>query len=463
MKLNVLLKDLATDVPDVEISGITNDSREVKKGFLFFCSAAKNREKYIKQAEDNGAAAIVGDEAIKVENIYEAMAVAASRFYARQPKHIMAVTGTNGKTSVVTYVSELVEMLGQKAASLGTIGLTIGKEHFKGENTTPGAIEIHQILDDLCERGVDYMAFEASSHGIDQHRIDGVKLHIAGFTNLTQDHLDYHHNMANYFRAKEVLFTKLLDKDGIAVLNADVPEFENLKKCGRKIISYGRNADDLKLVSNEVEGNKQKFAVEVGGKRHEITISVAGYFQVMNILCAIGLVWASGFEIEKIMECVKDLKAPCGRLDLAGVYNGADIYVDYAHTPDALENALKALHNHVRSKLAVVFGCGGNRDKTKRPIMGRIAHELADRVYVTDDNPRFEDAAVIRREVLSGCPKGIDAGDRENAIRMAMAELKPGDVLLLAGKGHETTQVVGDEEIEFSDIGKVKELIASWQ
>lgn len=456
MRLNELIDG---DVPDIEITGIETDGRLVKDGFAFFCTG---KTEFIPQALNNGAVAVISEDStvgIKVENIHEAASIAAARFYKDKPKNVVAVTGTNGKTSTVTFFKQIIELLGNRAATIGTLGVHIGNEFIEGQNTTPGAVEFHRTLADIHSKGIDFVAFEASSHGLDQYRTHNVSIKAAGFTNLTRDHIDYHKDMEHYFKAKEKLFTEILPQGGIAVLNADIDEFAKLKDCGRTILDYGKNARDLKIISVEPCSEGQSAVLEVGGNRYEIALKVAGYFQVMNILCAVGLVYACGFEMKDILETLPNLRAPVGRLEFVASKNGAEIYIDYAHTPDALENALKSLKEHTRGKLAVVFGCGGDRDSGKRPMMGKSASELADIVYVTDDNPRSEDPASIRAQVLAGSIGGIDAGDRENALKLAIKNLSKGDVLLVAGKGHETYQIINGVYFDFSDKLKILELI----
>ena len=447
-----------------QYSGLFSDSRKVTEGSVFFCVPKSKAvsEKYINQAIDNGAKLIVveeGNEAFlspaivfSTTDIHQLMSEAASEFYSKKPSHIAAVTGTNGKTSTVAFVAQMIELLGQKASTIGTLGIGFNGSYVELENTTPGALDMADYLNKFADNGIDYAVFEASSHALDQHRIDFIKPKAAGFTNLTQDHLDYHKDMASYLKAKKRLFFDLLDSEGVAVLNADDESFWELSQCGRKVISYGWNGSDIRLSEVSLSGSGQKIKLELFGKIRETLLPVSGDFQVMNALCALGLMIGLGFNAEESFSCLAKLSAPNGRMDFVAEHNGALIYVDYAHTPDALEKAIQSLRPYAKNKMKVLFGCGGDRDKTKRPIMGRIASKQADVVYVTDDNPRTENAVLIRKEVLNGVSNNaIDAGNRSAALALAVKELEPGDVLLVAGKGHENYQVIGTEKIHFDD------------
>ena len=463
MKLSNLLEGL----PEIEISGIALDSRKVQKGDLFFAITGnvKKGSEFIPDAIKNGAIAIIGDEDLsnlsvpyfKVKEIRKVVPLVASRFYHTKPKYVVAVTGTNGKTSIASFVAQLFKKLGHKSATIGTLGVVSDDYNFDFGTTTPDAVEFHKSLQTLAQNGVEAVCFEASSHGLDQHRIDDTKIEAAGFTNLTQDHLDYHKDMEHYCQAKKLLFTNILPKDGIAILNADDSYFEAFADCGRKVWSYGYKGKDIKLI----EDKKHEIFLEVFGKSYHFHTNIVGDFQIMNMLCAAGLVIACGFETEKVIPLLAELVPPAGRLDFAGeLKNGAKVFVDYAHTPDALEKAILALRPYTSSSLAVVFGCGGDRDKTKRPKMGKIANNLADVIYVTDDNPRTENATTIRAEVMQDCPKGKNIADRAKAIREAIENLKNGDILLIAGKGHEDYQIIGTEKIHFDDKEEAKKIIS---
>ncbi|MDR1694801.1 MAG: UDP-N-acetylmuramoyl-L-alanyl-D-glutamate--2,6-diaminopimelate ligase [Lactobacillaceae bacterium] len=460
MKLSNLLEGL----PDIEVSDICLDSRKAAPGALFFAvtGAVRKGSEFIPDAVKNGAVVVIGDEDLhdvgvpyfKVNDIRKTISQAAGRFFHNKPKYIVAVTGTNGKTSIASFCAQMFKKLGLKSATIGTLGVVSDDYSFDFGVTTPDAIEFHKTLQKLAENGVEAVAYEASSHGLDQHRAEDVDLKAAGFTNLTQDHLDYHKNMEDYLLAKKKLFTEVLPQNGIAIINADSDAYEKFADSGRKTWSYGKNGKELKLISAE----GRNIAIEVFGKPFKYETMLVGDFQIMNSLCAMGMIIACGFDKEKVTEIMPSLTPPPGRLDFAGkMSNGAEIYVDYAHTPDALEKAIKALRPYAKNNLAVLFGCGGDRDKTKRPKMGKAAEDFADIVYVTDDNPRTEDAQTIRREVLAGCPnKGIDAGDRKTAVKTAMSKLKSGDILLLAGKGHEDYQIIGTTKYHLDDKEEVR-------
>jgi UDP-N-acetylmuramoyl-L-alanyl-D-glutamate--2,6-diaminopimelate ligase len=374
---------------------------------------------------------------------------------------VAAVTGTNGKTSTVTFLRQLWTQLHHQAASLGTLGL-IGPGHVGGESlTTPDPVALHAMLAGLAQEGVTHLAMEASSHGLDQFRLDGVKLSAGAFTNLTRDHLDYHPDMAAYFNAKARLFTDLLPVGAVAVLNADIAEFDQLKAMAHRrrlhVIDFGRKAVALKLVGSEPHGEGLRLIIDIFCQRRHVLLPVAGDFQAMNALCALGLAVATGARTDHALDALEKLEPVPGRMQLAAVTPaGAAIYVDYAHTPDALETALLNLRPHAKKRLAVVFGCGGDRDPGKRPLMGEIAARLADQAIVTDDNPRTEDASAIRQAILAACPKGQEIPGRGKAIAQAVSGLQDGDVLLIAGKGHEDYQIVGDEKHPFSDVAEAR-------
>lgn len=452
---------------EIEVSGLTDDSRKVEPGFLF----ASDTQEYINMALAKGANVILTSKKyaapqdmsclfISVENMPFTYARAVANFYQLQPKNICAITGTNGKTSIADFIRQILTMMGEKAASMGTLGLIKGNaEPIPSPNTTPNAVAIHQELKELVEEGYDYVAMEASSHGICQGRIAGVKVKVAGFTNLTQDHLDFHKTMENYFEAKKRLFTEILEAEGTAVLNADIEVFENLRQAclaqGKKVISYGYKGDKIRLLEREPRLNGQKLIIEYYGQKQEIDIPLAGEFQAMNVLCAIGIAAEISNRPFEVIKYVSKIKGAKGRLDFAGEKNGAAIFIDYAHTPDALENVIKALRPHTTGKLHVLFGCGGDRDNGKRPIMGKIANDLADVIYVTDDNPRTEDALKIREQIMVACPRGQNIPGRAEAIKIAINNLQPEDILILAGKGHETGQYIMGKIYHFSDHEEV--------
>jgi UDP-N-acetylmuramoyl-L-alanyl-D-glutamate--2,6-diaminopimelate ligase len=457
---------------DMDITGLTCDSRKVAPGFLFAAipGTSADGSAFIDDALTRGATAILaatGTNSTKAatlitsDNPRRQYALMASRYYAGQPARIAAVTGTNGKTSVVSFARQIWQRLGNKAASLGTLGITApGYERAEGL-TTPDPDDLHQSLSALKKHGVDKLAVEASSHGLSQYRLDGVNVSLAAFTNLSRDHLDYHGSMEEYRDAKLRLFSELLPPDGVAVLNADDETWPLLVKAARcRVISYGRGGEDIRLNRSEAFEGGQHLSLSVMGKDYAITLPLSGAFQVENALCALGLVIADGANVADGVKALESLEGVQGRLQhVATCANGAAVYVDYAHTPDALANVLNAMRPHATRNLNVVFGCGGDRDAGKRPEMGRIASDLADDIIVTDDNPRNEDAAAIRAQIVEACPQARNVGDRAKAIDLAIATLESGDVLIVAGKGHETGQTVGDEVRPFDDAQEVRRAI----
>jgi UDP-N-acetylmuramoyl-L-alanyl-D-glutamate--2,6-diaminopimelate ligase len=389
----------------------------------------------------------------------------AAAFYKTQPRTVVAVTGTNGKTSSASFARQIWTRLGYRAASLGTLGLVAPGWDRPGSLTTPDPVALHADLAALAARGVTHVAMEASSHGLDQFRLDGVQVSAAAFTNLTRDHLDYHGTIDAYRDAKVRLFTDVLMDDGVAVLNADVPEIEALAEIAThrrlRVMTYGRNGRDLKIVAVAALPHGQRVVLEVIGHRYELELNLVGGFQLMNALAALGLVLARETDIDAAVETLSALEGVRGRLELAArTGKGAAVYVDYAHTPDALETVLVALRPHAARKLNLVFGCGGDRDRGKRPQMAQIACRLADRIIVTDDNPRSEDPAAIRQQVLQGCARASEIGDRAAAIQTAIAELAADDVLLIAGKGHEQGQIIGNTVRPFDDADVARRAVA---
>lgn len=468
----LLLQNITTYDPD--IGGITSDSRTVKPGFAFVALAGNktNGNQFIDDAITAGARAIITTSDIifphnpshiahiTTDNPRLLLSTMAARFYNQQPTDIAAVTGTNGKTSTAHFCRMIWEEMGLNSASIGTIGVIDKHNSFAQENsslTTPDPIALHHILATLVERNIQHVALEASSHGLDQYRLDGVKVKAAAFTNLSRDHMDYHHNVENYLHAKMGLFDRIMPPNGMAVLNADIPEYEVLAAlCKTKkhpILSYGWKGEILRLLSITPTITGQIISFLVYGKEHTVQLELVGEFQAMNILCALGLVIACGGNAEEATSTLEKLPSVPGRMEkVPTISKESAIFIDYAHTPDALEKALQALRPHAENRLLVVFGCGGDRDKGKRPQMGAIAARLSDYAIITDDNPRTEDPATIRKEVLADCPKGIEIAGREEAIAYAIKNMQPGDILLIAGKGHEKTQILHDRTIPFDDL-----------
>ena len=478
MRLTDLLGDETDAVYDpglaerTEIAGLTADSRDVLPGFLFAAlpGATRDGRAFIADALGRGAAAILtldrdkalpsGIAAVVAGDPRAVFAHMAARFYPERPDVVTAVTGTNGKSSVVHFAAQIWHALGYRAASLGTVGLHVpGTDRYDGGAaqglTTPDPVALHRTLSRLAADGVTRLAIEASSHGLDQRRLDGVRLAAAGFTNLSRDHLDYHPDMESYFRAKARLFDTLLPAGGVAVLNADSPVFPRLSEIARgrsqPVLSYGRQGHDLTLLDVTANGEKLHLRFRHHHGEAEVALDLIGAFQAWNVLCALGLVVASGHDIRDAAPLLERLSGPRGRMERVAAKRRAAIYVDYAHTPDALDTVLGAIRPHTRNRLVVVFGAGGDRDPGKRAMMGDIASRRADIVYVTDDNPRNEDPAKIRAAIVAACPGAIEIGDRRAAIRAAVDGLDDGDILVIAGKGHEQGQIVKGQVFPFND------------
>jgi UDP-N-acetylmuramoyl-L-alanyl-D-glutamate--2,6-diaminopimelate ligase len=471
MKLrDVLIEqpDLGPRLADIEIAGVAADSRRVKPGDLFVAVPGTKADgmAFVPQAVAAGAVVIAAEHFpsagllegiafVKVGNVRRALALAAAQIHSRQPPVIAAVTGTSGKTSIVTFTRQIWAALGQAAASIGTIGVVAPGREIYGSLTTPDPIDLHRSLDALAREGVTHLAIEASSHGLDQHRLDGVRIAAAAFTNLTRDHLDYHASFEAYLQAKLRLFTDLLPQSGIAVIEVDHDHAQAFVDAARhrrvRVLTVGRAALDLRLIETTIEGFAQRLRLAYLGREISLLLPLVGAFQVENALVAAGLAIATGSDPDRVFAAVGHLQGAKGRLELVGQSRGAPIFVDYAHKPDALAKALEALRPYARRRLLVVFGAGGDRDTGKRPIMGAIAAQKADRVIVTDDNPRSEDPAAIRAAILRAAPGAGEIGDRREAIRAAVAELQPGDALLIAGKGHESGQIIGDRVLPFTD------------
>jgi len=468
----VKLRALIESVPPLDgermIAGLSSDSRMIKKDFAFFALAGSKAHgaHYIRDALAQGASAIIAEGEkpadvpdhvayISTTDARLSLAQAAARFYPRQPKNIVAVTGTAGKSSVADFTRQIFSKAGLRAASLGTIGITREDRIDYGALTTPDPVSLHQILQELCDEGITHLAMEASSHGLDQKRLDGVRLNAAAFTNLGHDHLDYHGTREAYLAAKMRLFDVLLPAGSKAVINADCDDAEAVtavaQKRGLDILSVGRNGEALSLKAARREGFDQRLTLSFGGQTHEILLPLAGEFQISNALVSAGLALATGVSVEHVLEALSSLKGVRGRLERVGVKNGGLIIIDYAHKPDALKAALEAMRPFAQGRLICVFGCGGDRDKEKRGLMGAIAHQLSDVVIVTDDNPRSEDPALIRKSILATAPGALEIGDRAAAIEKGLALLQKGDVLVIAGKGHETGQIIGSTTNPFSD------------
>lgn len=448
------------------VTGLTADSRKVKPGFVFAAlrGMAADGQDYIGQAVEAGAIAVLTDReagtgpaALIVDpEPRRALAHAASRFFGAQPDCMVAITGTNGKSSSVDFLRQIWRAAGRRAASMGTLGAIGPDGAMDLGHTTPDPLAIHDTLAQLARDGVTHCAMEASSHGLVQYRLDGVKLSAVAFTNFTQDHLDYHPTMEAYLAAKLRLFAELAPRGIPAVINADsdtrAPFEQAAVAAGLKPVSVGWRGQDLKIAELMPRATGQRMFLKWAGEEETVELPLIGEFQALNALTAAGLALALGMDFETVARGLEGLKPVNGRLEYVGqTREGAGVFVDYAHTPDGLDTLLRAARPHTAGRLIVVFGCGGDRDALKRPIMGEVAARQADLAIITDDNPRSEDPVTIRAQVLEGAPGAREIPDRGEAIGAGVAELKAGDTLLIAGKGHETGQTVGDTVLPFSD------------
>lgn len=470
---------------EAQVSGLSVDSRKTRPGHLFAAlpGVKWHGADFVQYALRMGASAVLTDPAgvalardvlddnphvalVVTEDPRGALAMAAALFYGRQPEMMVAVTGTNGKTSVATFTRQIWQLLGLEAANIGTTGVE-GSFTAPSAHTTPEPITLHALLAEMVGYGITHAAMEASSHGLDQRRLDGVRLAAAGFTNFTQDHLDYHENFEAYFAAKEGLFSRVLPDDGVAVINTDDPKgWELAQLCedrGQEVFAVGHDEDcDLRITNHRFGATGQELRFHWQGKPQMTRLNLMGGFQADNVMLAAGLAIASGSDPQAVFDSLESLTTVRGRMQLAATRaNGAAVFVDYAHTPDAISTALKALRPHVMGRIIVVFGAGGDRDTTKRPLMGKAAAANADVVIVTDDNPRSEDPAHIRAQVLLGCPEAYEVGDRAEAILRGVDMLEAGDALLIAGKGHETGQTIGDDVLPFDDAEQASVAVAA--
>lgn len=456
-----------------EIKGLSADSREIKKGYLFAALPGTRFDgrNFMDAAVMNGATHILApkgtqfpDNVVGIESDAPRrdFAKIAAAFYGAQPGHIVAITGTNGKTSTAEFVRQLCDIAGYKSASLGTLGLRTSMQGGEGSMTTPDPVRLHAMLADLKAAGIDHLAMEASSHGLDQSRLDGVVVKVAAYTNLSQDHLDYHADMDSYFAAKKRLFDELLGDDGVAVVNVDDVYAARLPRID---IGFGRGENaDLRLASQVPVQTGQDLSVSYDGTDYQLHLPLIGLFQAYNALCAAACCIGLGMDGRDVFANLEKLQGVPGRMELVAARgDGAAAYVDYAHTPDALEKVLTALRPHVAGRLICVFGAGGNRDKGKRPKMGRVVDEHADIAIITDDNPRGEDPQQIRQEILSACSRAENIGGRGKAIAYAASILKAGDVLLVAGKGHEQGQTIGDTTHPFDDVTETRKAMEAYE
>ncbi len=478
----VLEKDVLLE--NIEFADIAIDSRLVKKNSVFFAipGKSKNGSEFIYDAAKNGAIAIIAGDFTGFENKEKLIKIKCSdpfsllveflkTFYSPLPTNIYAVTGTNGKTSISEFSRQITEFLGKKSASIGTLGVICNQVSQdilqKSFLTTPDIVSFYKNLSVLKQNSVDDVFIETSSIGLEQKRIAGLDICVGSFSNFTQDHLDYHQSMEQYFKCKMMLFENVLENGSIAVLNSDIPEFENIKKIcqkkNHKIFTYGFEATDFKILEIKAQDLHQEVIFKFREKTYEVHLSIFGEFQAFNILCALATVMAKhDLSDEKLRELLKnfpEIKSASGRMQqVAILQNKARVFIDFAHSPDALENVLHLARKLTKSRLIVLFGCGGDRDAKKRPIMGKLACDLADLVIVSDDNPRSENPAEIRKEILAACDltKVIEIENRKDAIEKALVMLASDDILILAGKGHEKYQIIGDKKFEFDEEKIVK-------
>lgn len=466
---------------NVEIRDIATDSREVTPGALFVAVPGErhNGAQFVPAALKQGASALLIASrvvldmpatvpVVRVEKVRASVAKMAACFYAPQPKYVVGVTGTDGKTSTVNFARQLFELHGQKAASIGTLGLVSPNkmldEHFPQINTSPEPVLMHRTFLELAAHQVQHVAIEVSSHGLAQHRVDGVRFTAAAFTNLTRDHLDYHGTEEAYAAAKRRLFDEVLQPGSVAVINADDAHAKQMIEAaaarGITVETYGKQGKDYQIIALAANEAGLKAEVKIKGKTHQLDLPLYGEFQLYNMLAAVGLVHACGIDAQALVQSLAQLKAIHGRLEEAATLkNGARCFVDYAHTPAALENILRTMRTHTKGKLHVVFGCGGDRDVGKRPQMGAAAIAYADHVIVTDDNPRSEDPAKIRAEIMKAATGATEIAGRKAAIEHAVTQLHSGDVLVVAGKGHENYQIIGEQKHAFDDAETIRQAV----
>ena len=472
MKVGTLFPEAPAELAEIACLDLTADSRKVAPTTVFVAvpGVKADGRTFIADAVARGARVVVAEGprpadlpgAVfyhRVKDARLALAQAAARLYPQAPDHVVAVTGTSGKSSVAEFVRQIFASLGHDAASLGTLGITRQGKTSYGQLTTPDPVSLHQTLAHLAQDGVTHLSMEASSHGLDQRRLDGVWLKAAGFTNLGHDHLDYHHDLEHYFQAKLRLFSEVLPEGAAAVVHMGSVFADRVVDAARarklRVLTVGERGNDLTLIDRQADGFDQRITLMHNGVPYHLRIPLAGAFQVDNALVAAGLVLSFGEAPTKVFTALEHLQGVCGRLERVPSPDGSLIVIDYAHKPDGLRAVLETLRKIAGGRVMCVFGCGGDRDTAKRPEMGAIAARLADTVIVTDDNPRSEDPALIRKAILAKVPGALEIADRGEAIAHAVALLRHGDVLLVAGKGHETGQIIGDVTRPFSDHAAV--------
>ena len=469
------LRDIADVDSDSTVTGFAIDHRKVARGSVFgaFRGAVFNGEDFIGQAVERGAVAVVARPQVPAPAVplladaepRRLFAELAAKFYAPFPETVVAVTGTNGKTSTVEMTRQIWRMLGHRSASIGTLGVTTSDDQVKTGLTTPDIVTFLNNMAGLKKMGISHVAYEASSHGLDQYRAEGVPLAAAAFTNFSRDHLDYHETMEAYFEAKMRLFDEVIEPGRTAVIWADDPKSNEViaraKRRGLEVLTVGRGGDAIQLIEQRPTPLGQTLMLQHGGKPYRLALPLIGAYQAANVMTAAGLVLATGGDWKSVFSAMGRVSPVRGRLERAVISRaGAPVYVDYAHTPDALEAAIQALKPHVEGRLITVFGAGGDRDQGKRAPMGEVAVRLSDIAIVTDDNPRSEDPARIRADILAGADGAIEVPGRKEAIARALAMAREGDIVLLAGKGHETGQIIGDRILPFDDAEIARECAA---
>ncbi len=475
MLLKKLIKTVPKNIGKIDIRGLAFDSRKVKKGYLFFATKGTkiNGEAFINDAIRKGASAIVCSEKyktkksskpiIKVKDVRKSLAYSCSKFFYLKPKNIIAVTGTNGKSSVAEFYRQILVLNNLPVASIGTLGVRKKNSYKTTLLTTLDVISLHKELYNLKKSKIDNVIIEASSHGLNQRRLDGIKFQVGIFTNISQDHMDYHKNMKNYFKSKMILFSELLEKNKHVVTDNSIKEFKKIKDLTKKkklrLLLIGRKNSDITITNHKIKGSHQEISLVHKNKKYKFDIPLVGYFQIKNLLMSILASKLTGLKLNKIISCIKKINNVEGRLQLVRVLpNKTKIFIDYAHTPDALETAIKSLKKQYNSKVTLIFGCGGERDKKKRSIMGKIAKKNASKIYITDDNPRKENAKKIRSEIIKSLKNSnyFEIGDRNKAIAKAIKQSEPEEIILIAGKGHESTQDYGNKILQRSDKKTVK-------
>jgi UDP-N-acetylmuramoyl-L-alanyl-D-glutamate--2,6-diaminopimelate ligase len=475
MQLGQLLTDLDGEAAQQTVTGFAIDHRKVAPGTVFgaFQGAAFNGEDFVDDAVAAGAIAVVSRPGVGVSGAVHiaddvprrAFARLAAQFFRPFPQHIAAVTGTNGKTSTAELSRQLWRMAGHHAASIGTLGIITASDQAKTGLTTPDIVTFLSNMSSLAREGVSHAIFEASSHGLSQYRCEGVPVQVAAFTNLSRDHLDYHGTMDAYFEAKMRLFDEVVDDHGTAVIWADDAWSDKVvaraKRRDLRLITVGGKGQGIQLMSREPTQLGQTLELQIQGERSKVKLPLIGAYQAANALIAAGIVMATGVEVDAVLQHIARLQPVRGRLERAVITkSGAPVYVDYAHTPDGLDAAIAALRPHIRGRLITLFGAGGDRDRGKRPLMGAVATKASDMVIVTDDNPRGEDPASIRADIMASAAGAHDIGDRREAIAFAISQARPGDIVLIAGKGHEDGQVIGDRLLPFDDVEVARECAA---